>query len=352
MDFEQNLPEWKAQGTEPPASLKEKGFEAGYKPPAGYFNWFWNRVFACLSEIRMKMKEIRTVADGGTGRSSVTAGNLLVGNGTGALVEKTPAEAREHIGAAQKYAAIPVVPATSEDGITYSATVNGLTELTNGLIITIVPEINSASTAVKLNVNNLGEKMVRLPLSFNNAAMSAPRLETYYAAGRPLTIQYDANYTTGGAWKTLGKQRTSAQDLYGRVPIESGGTGAETAEEARNNLGITLENLGAASSDELNTVKQTAEGKASKANYTGTLSASGWSASAPYTQTITINGLLATDAPIVDINMSGATADTAAEIQGAYSLIGRIVAGKNQITAYCYEEVPTVNLPLSLLVVR
>jgi len=40
------------------------------------------------------------VANGGTGKSSVTSGNYLVGNGTGALTEKTPAEVRTHISAA------------------------------------------------------------------------------------------------------------------------------------------------------------------------------------------------------------------------------------------------------------
>lgn len=39
------------------------------------------------------------VANGGTGKSSVTNNNFLVGNGTGALVEKTPSEVRTLIGA-------------------------------------------------------------------------------------------------------------------------------------------------------------------------------------------------------------------------------------------------------------
>lgn len=39
------------------------------------------------------------VGHGGTGKTSVTANNFLVGNGTSALVEKTPAQVRELIGA-------------------------------------------------------------------------------------------------------------------------------------------------------------------------------------------------------------------------------------------------------------
>lgn len=38
------------------------------------------------------------VANGGTGKSSITAGNFLVGNGTSAMTEKTPAEALTHMG--------------------------------------------------------------------------------------------------------------------------------------------------------------------------------------------------------------------------------------------------------------
>ena len=45
-------PEWKNAGVEPPETLKETGFTAGYKPPAGYFNWFWNKVSACIKEIQ------------------------------------------------------------------------------------------------------------------------------------------------------------------------------------------------------------------------------------------------------------------------------------------------------------
>lgn len=42
------------------------------------------------------------VARGGTGKSSVTSGSYLVGNGTGAMVEQTPAEVLQAIGAASE----------------------------------------------------------------------------------------------------------------------------------------------------------------------------------------------------------------------------------------------------------
>lgn len=55
MDFENKAPDWSATGTEPPASLKSGGFQAGYKPPAAYFNWFWTQVSKCIAELQSKL---------------------------------------------------------------------------------------------------------------------------------------------------------------------------------------------------------------------------------------------------------------------------------------------------------
>lgn len=52
MSFEKKVPVWNASGTEPPDSLKNKGFEAGQKPPADYFNWFWHSASEALSELQ------------------------------------------------------------------------------------------------------------------------------------------------------------------------------------------------------------------------------------------------------------------------------------------------------------
>lgn len=130
-------------------------------------------------------------------------------------------------------------PAESTDGIAYTVTVPGVTELRHGMRIVIIPSRNSASTSPTLDVNGLGAHGMRLPLSFNNVATTMPRLANYYSAGKPLHLWYDETYGRG-QWKVFGKNRVSAQDLYGTVPVESGGTGATTAEDA-------LETLGAAS---------------------------------------------------------------------------------------------------------
>lgn len=132
-----------------------------------------------------------------------------------------------------------IYTAESTDGIAYTVTVPGVTELKHGMRIMISPSRNSASTTPTLDVNGLGAHGIRLPLSFNNVATTMPRLATFYSAGKPLLLMYDESYAHG-QWKAIEKPRVSAQDLYGTVPIESGGTGATTPEAA-------LESLGAAS---------------------------------------------------------------------------------------------------------
>ncbi len=93
--------------------------------------------------------------------------------------------------------------------------------------------------------------------------------------------------------------------------------------------------------------------KASTAAYTALFSADGWSASAPYSQTVSVTGLLSTDNPLVDVSLSDAgTAEAGKARTDAWTFVGRVEAGAGTVTAYCYEEKPTVDLPVILKVVR
>lgn len=58
-----------------------------------------------------------SVARGGTGRDSVTSGNYLVGNGTNAMQEMTPAEVLSDIGAASESYVDEVVSANYNESI-------------------------------------------------------------------------------------------------------------------------------------------------------------------------------------------------------------------------------------------
>lgn len=141
-----------------------------------------------------------------------------------------------------KNAGSTVVEATSSDGVAYSATVPGVTELYAGLEITIIPKVVSASTAITLDVNGLGAKFVRLPLSTNTAILVQPSQESFFVDNRPVKLIYDDKYASKGSWVVVGRQRPSGNDLYGSVPVQCGGividnnTTDEDKSEALENL--------------------------------------------------------------------------------------------------------------------
>ena len=116
-----------------------------------------------------------------------------------------------------KNAGSTVVEATSSDGVAYFATVPGVTELYAGLEITIIPQLESTSETITLDVNGLGAKSVRLPLSSNTTTLVMPEQTDYYTAGRPVKLRYDAMWLNKGAWVAAERQRTSGSDLYGSV---------------------------------------------------------------------------------------------------------------------------------------
>ena len=139
-----------------------------------------------------------------------------------------------------------IAAAHSENGVAYTAELPGISNLYNGLEITIIPDKESTSTAITLNVNGLGEKYVRLPQSFNTAALAQPEEADYFAAGRPVKLMYDATYLNRGSWVVSGKQSQSAQDLYGSVITNK--TISLTASDWSNNkqtvsaTGVTADN--------------------------------------------------------------------------------------------------------------
>lgn len=124
-----------------------------------------------------------------------------------------------------------IYTATSNDGVTYTVTVPGVTELYVGLRIYVKFSRTTATTQPKLNVNGLGDKGIRQPLGTNSMSTVAGYNNTWISAGCPIVLTY-----TGTLWKTE-HQRTSAANMYGTVKVESGGTGANNAADALTNLG-------------------------------------------------------------------------------------------------------------------
>ena len=85
--------------------------------------------------------------------------------------------------------------------------------------------------------------------------------------------------------------------------------------------------------------------------YNITLSSSGWSLSVPYTQTVSIQGILATDVPVVDVVLSSTTSTAKSQLE-AWSCVSKIETAAGSITATCFEELPAIDIPIQLKVVR
>lgn len=63
MHFNEDLPKWEAQGTSPSTTLQNSGFIAGYKPPAAFFNWLFNRIYKSIRELRSKALDLSTIRE-------------------------------------------------------------------------------------------------------------------------------------------------------------------------------------------------------------------------------------------------------------------------------------------------
>lgn len=124
-----------------------------------------------------------------------------------------------------------VIQAESSDGVQYSATLDGVESIFPGLTITIILNKASATTAPKLNVNGWGAKTIRRRVSGYTALTIAGSSDDWLVANKPLSVTYN------GTFWLLDDVRPNANDLYGSVPVSSGGHGGNTAEEARANLG-------------------------------------------------------------------------------------------------------------------
>ena len=128
-----------------------------------------------------------------------------------------------------KASAAPVT--TTGTGAAYLAAVDGITELSVGLTLTIIPHRGGTSTEPTLNLNSLGAKVIKQKLSGATGTVTAGSSAGWITASKPLTVRYD-----GTQW-IADLIKPSASDLSGAVPISAGGTGQSTAAGARQSLG-------------------------------------------------------------------------------------------------------------------
>lgn len=122
---------------------------------------------------------------------------------------------------------------TSGTSSAYTATVPGITALTPGARFIMLPHVQSTVVNPTLNVNGLGDKLLRVQCS-NSSSTAVPAPYAYFLGpNRPVEVMYN-----GIMWVAQ-IVRPEAGSICGTVKIENGGTGAKTAEQARQNLGIS-----------------------------------------------------------------------------------------------------------------
>ena len=81
------------------------------------------------------------------------------------------------------------------------------------------------------------------------------------------------------------------------------------------------------------------------------LTASGWSSAAPFTQTVAVEGILETDQPHISPVYS-TTLATALSQKENWAMVCKAVTANGSITFTCFEDKPTVNIPIQLEVNR
>lgn len=84
---------------------------------------------------------------------------------------------------------------------------------------------------------------------------------------------------------------------------------------------------------------------------TTTLSTS-WTeqADGSYAQTVTVSGVTASNQIIVDVALSGTDIEADIAVLEAWGMVNRADQAANALTFYCYGDVPTVAIPLNVVV--
>ena len=253
----------------------------------------------------------------GAGTSNITSGdistqidnNSVKFSGAQNLTEDQKAQARANIGAGTGSGS-----GSAENAVLYTAQ-----ELTDGQKTQARNNIGAGTSNITSNdiTTQINNNSVKFSSTQNLTGEQKLQARNNIGAGTSnLTTSNITSIIEGSAVKY-----TSAQDLS---------TTEKT--QARNNIGAGTSNV----------VTFTRTATCTVANWTGT---------GPYTQELTVQGIVADSQPVIDYDFSGATTSNIDTLLDEYNKVNRFVTGTNKITAYCYGNKPTVNVPINILVV-
>lgn len=119
---------------------------------------------------------------------------------------------------------IPICDAYSSDGIAYAVALFGFPALTNGMKITIIPNMTSTSVSTTLDVNGTGAKTIAMGNSGWYTYFNTPNSPYWITAGRPITLYYNDSFD---CWVAEQVVMTPASNIVGNLTVEQGGTGLD-----------------------------------------------------------------------------------------------------------------------------
>ena len=192
----------------------------------------------------------------------------------------------------------------------------------------------------------------------NNTTYSNMKGATTSAAGKAGLVPAPAAGKQGSFLRGDGTWATPANTTYAAATTSAAGLMSSSDKSKLDGIatGATKVTVDSAlSSTSTNPVQNKVvnsalSGKATRKTYTATLGTS-WSGTGPYTQTVTVSGILATDTPHITPNFSSTTS-TAISEKESWDCVSRAVSAANSITFTCFDDKPTISIPLSIEVIR
>lgn len=151
----------------------------------------------------------------------------------GTKSEETLNAAKEYVDSLPFSSQLPIIE-TVGYGDTYAGVTSGdndISELKAGVSLIMIPNTTNTNRAPLFSVNGLGYKQIRRRISSVTSATSDIEIGQIIA-NKPVELMYD------GTFWIMNLPKTDSNDIYGNVPVASGGTGANNAENARTNLDV------------------------------------------------------------------------------------------------------------------
>lgn len=99
-------------------------------------------------------------------------------------------------------------------------------------------------------------------------------------------------------------------------------------------------------------INEKAEQSARMVTLTTIIPSSAFSSTAPYYQSIDVDGVLETDSPLADVILSETDSALAASQLEAWTLVSSIKTQNGHIIVRCYDEKPSVDIPIQLVIIR